>query len=461
MKRMAQRFGPAALLFFLPLVLAGWPNGLDRASAEARVAAPAAPSAAAAMATPAPSPAAKPEEVGLSSERLERITAAIERAVDDGRIAGGVALVARRGKIAYHRAVGLADRESKKPMRTDSLFRIASMTKPITSVAVMMLYEEGHFLLNQPVSDFLPEFKEMKVLDPAWPQDRTSPPGKLVPAARPITIRHLLTHTSGLTYHWNPRLARAYREANVPHGLLPYDGTIADGMKKLAALPLLFQPGDQWEYSLSDDVLGYLVEVVSGLPLDRFFEERIFKPLGMKDTHFYVPAEKMARLATAYTYYDGKGLEPIRDGQVVGEGEIQYSADYAYAAPRKLFAGGAGLSSTAEDYYRFCQMMLNGGELDGRRLLSRKSVELIRQDHVEGKLDAMGYGLGFGVASEPRHVTELGSVGAYWWGGFFYTSFVIDPKEELVAVFMGQLHPTGGLNLDTKVTRLAYQAIND
>jgi CubicO group peptidase (beta-lactamase class C family) len=337
------------------------------------------------------------------------------------------------------------------------------MTKPITSVAVMMLYEEGRFLLNQPVSDFLPEFKEMKVLDPPWPQDRTSPPGKLVDAARPVTIRHLLTHTAGLTYPGNARLSRAYREAEIPTGLLQYDGTIGEAVKKLAAQPLLFQPGDQWQYGLSDDVLGYLVEVVSGMPLDRFFEERIFKPLGMKDTHFYLPEEKRARLATTYTYYEDKGLAPIRDGQVVrlAEGEAGFSADYPYRGPRKLFAGGAGLSSTAEDYYRFCQILLNGGKLDGARLLSRKSVELISQNHVEDKVGEMGYGLGFGVTSEPKYRRELGSIGSYFWGGFFYTTFVIDPKEELVAIFMGQLQPTGGLNLDSKVIRLAYQAIDD
>jgi len=406
-------------------------------------------------------PTAVPEDVGLSSDRLERITRAIQTSVDEGRVAGGVMLVARRGKVVYLKAVGNADREAKRPMRTDSIFRICSMTKPITAVAVMMLYEEGRFMLNQPVADFIPEFKNMKVLDPPLPQDATSPPGSLVDAMRPITIMHLLTHTSGLTYHWNPRLGRAYREAGVPHGLGQSDQTIGEGIKKLAAQPLLFQPGDYWEYSLSNDVLGYLVEVVSGMPLDRFFEERIFKPLGMKDTYFYLPSDKVERLATAYTYYDGKGLEPIREGQVVKEGSTEYSADYPTRGPRKLFAGGAGLSSTAEDYYRFCQMMLNNGQLNGTRLLSRKSVELIRQNHVGGKLEQMGYGLSFGVISEPRFLTELGSVGTYYWGGFYYTSFVIDPKEDMIAVFMGQLHPTGGLNLDQKVIRLAYQAIQD
>ena len=420
---------------------------------------------AAAISTPASalaaSPTAAPEDVGLSSERLERIASVIQKSVDDGRIAGGVALVARRGKVAYLKAVGMADREAKKPMRTDSIFRICSMTKPLTSVAVMMLYEEGRFTLGQPVSDFIPEFKNMKVLDPPFPQDKTSPPGALVDAKRPITIRHLLTHTSGLTYHWNPRLGKAYTEAKMGHGLLQQEGTIGEAVKRLAAQPLLFQPGDAWEYSLADDVLGYLVEVVSGMPLDKFFQERIFKPLGMKDTGYYFSDEKAARLATAYTYYPDKGLQPIADGQVVKEGQLSYSADYPYRGPRTYFSGGGGLSSTAEDYYRFCQMMLNGGQLNGVRILSRKSVELISQNHVQGKLEEMGYGLGFGVTSEPKFLTELGSVGSYYWGGFYYTAFVIDPKEDLIAIFMGQLHPTGGLNLDDKAIRLAYQAIKD
>ncbi len=403
--------------------------------------------------------AAKPEDVGLSSERLDRIVSAIQRSVDEGRIAGGVSLVARHGKIVYFKAVGMADRESKKPMRTDAIFRICSMSKPITSVAVMMLYEEGRFTLNEPVSDFIPEFKNMQVLDPPWPQDRTSPPGATVPAKRPITIRYLLTHTSGLTYQWNPRLGKAYIEAGIGAGLLQQPGTIGEAVKKLAGIPLLFQPGDLWEYSLADDVLGYLVEVVSGMPLDRFLEKRIFKPLGMKDTEFFLPPEKVGRLATAYTYDPEKGLQPILDGQTVKEGQFSYSADYPYRGPRTYFSGGGGLCSTAQDYYRFCQMLLNGGELGGTRLLSRKSVELINQNHVQGKADDLGYGLGFGVISEPKFLTELGSLGSYYWGGFYYTSFVIDPKEDMVVVFMAQLHPTGGLDLDRKAILLPYQAI--
>jgi len=403
---------------------------------------------------------AKPEDVGLSSERLERIANAIQRSVDEGRIAGGVSLVARHGKIAYFKAVGMADREAHKPMAMDTIFRICSMSKPITSVAVMMLYEEGLFTLDEPISDFLPEFKSMKVLDPPWPQDKTSPPGALVDAQRPITIFHLLTHTSGLTYQWNARLGKAYQEAGIGSGISRHEGTIGDAVKKLATLPLLFQPGDVWEYSLADDVLGRLVEVVSGMPLDKFFEERLFRPLGMKDTGFFPPAEKVSRIARAYTYFADKGLEPILDDQVVKEGGFTYMADYPYRGARTYFSGGGGLCSTAEDYFHFCQMMLNGGELNGVRILSRKSVELMSQNQVQGKREE-GYGLGFGDIDQPKVLRELGTVGSYFWGGFYFTSFLIDPKEDLIAIFMGQLHPAGGLNLDSKAIHLSYQAIRD
>ncbi len=402
-----------------------------------------------------------PEDVGLSSERLERIARAIQKSVDDGRIAGGVALVARHGKIAYFRAVGMADRENHKPMRTDSIFRICSMSKPLTSVAVMMLYEEGRFELSDPVSDYLPEFQHMKVLDPPWPQDKTSPPGKLVDAKHPITIFQLLTHTSGLTYPWNPRVGKAYQEAHVGSGIKQQDGTIGEAVKRLATLPLLFEPGEYWEYSLSDDVLGRLVEVVSGMPFDKFLQQRLFQPLGMTDTYFYPPADKLPRLVAAYAYDEQKGLRPILAGQVREEGGFQYTADYPYNGPHTYFSGGGGLCSTAEDYYRFCQMMLNKGELNGVRILSRKSVELMSQNHVQGKPDGNGYGLGFGVNSESIQLKELGSVGTFYWGGFYYTSFVIDPKEDLIAIFMGQMNPPGGLNLSTKAITLAYQAIKD
>lgn len=400
-------------------------------------------------------PAAKPEAAGMSSERLERISKVVQQSIEEKRIAGAVTLVARHGHVVWFKAQGMSDREASKPMRTDSIFRICSMSKPITSVAVMMLYEEGKFLLEDPVSKYLPEFKNPKVLvKPANGQPYT------IPATREITIRDLLRHTSGLTYNWNDELGPWYKDAGVAHGLLPYDGTIGDSVKRLAPLPLLFNPGERFEYSLSVDVLGRLVEVVSGKPFDEFLRTRIFEPLGMKDTYFFPPDTKLDRLATAYTYYEGKGLNRFPDAPIT-EVTFTYSADYPYKGAKKLFSGGAGLTSTAEDYARFCQMMLNGGKWGNTRLLSRKSVELMTHDQL-GKIGPdQGFGLGFGVEGAKSPLAELGTPGTFNWGGFFYTGFSIDPKEELIVVFMGQLHPTGDLTLDRQVNELAYAAITD
>jgi CubicO group peptidase (beta-lactamase class C family) len=400
-------------------------------------------------------PTAKPESVGLSSERLARIGTRVQKDIDDKLIAGMVTLVIRHGQVAWFDAQGSADREAGKPMRKDSIFRICSMSKPITSVAVMILYEEGKFLLDDPVSKYLPEFKNMKVLvKPASGYPYT------IPANKEITIKDLLRHTSGLTYPWNADLGQAYDDAGVGDGLSQYDGTIADSVRRLATVPLLFNPGERYEYSLGMDVLGRLVEVISGMPFDQFLKTRIFDPLGMKDTYFYPPDDKVARLATVYTYYDGKGLARFPDAPIV-EGTEHYTADYPYKGPKKLFSGGAGLCSTAMDYARFCQMMLGGGKLGDVRILSRKSVELMSHDQL-GKIDRdHGYGLGFGVAGAKAPLDELGTVGSFNWGGFYYTSFEIDTKEDMVIVSMAQLHPTGGLGLNAEVKVLAYQAIDD
>jgi CubicO group peptidase (beta-lactamase class C family) len=400
-------------------------------------------------------PAAKPESVGLSSERLERISSVVQKDIDDKRIAGAVTLVVRHGKVAWFKGQGMLDRESGKNMPTDAMFRICSMSKPITTVAAMMLYEEGKFLLDDPVSKYLPEFKNAKVLvKPAQGEPYT------IPASKEITIRDLMRHTSGMTYQWNPDLGPMYEKADVASGLLPYDGTIGDSVKHLAALPLLFNPGDRFEYSLSVDVLGRLVEVLSGKPLDEFFRTRIFEPLGMKDTYFYPPDSKIGRLATAYTYYPEKGLNRFPDTPI-REGSFVYSADYPTRGAKKLFSGGAGLVSSAMDYARFCQMMLDEGKVGNTRLLSRKTVELMTHDQL-GKIGPdQGFGLGFGIDGVKAPLSELGSPGTYAWGGFFYTAFTIDPKEQMIVIFMAQLHPTGDLTLDRQVHELAYQAIND
>jgi CubicO group peptidase (beta-lactamase class C family) len=400
-------------------------------------------------------PLARPESVGLSSQRLERIDAAVQGTIDAKRIAGAVTLVARRGRVVWLKAQGMADRESGRPMRTDTIFRICSMTKPITSLAVMMLYEEGRFLLEDPVSTYLPAFAHPKILvKPASGEPYS------IPATREITIRDLLRHTSGLTYHWNADLGPLYNAAKVAHGLLPYDGTIQENVERLAGVPLLFNPGERWEYGLGVDVLGRLVEVVSGRPLDEFLRMRIFEPLGMKDTCFYPPESALERLAVAYTFYKDKGLNRFPETPIT-EGPFVYSADYPYRGPRKLFSGGAGLTSTAMDYLRFCQMMLDGGRAGTARLLSRKSIELMTQDQL-GRVSAdEAFGLGFGIEGVKTPLSELGSPGAYNWGGFFFTAFTIDPKEQMIVIFLAQLHPAEGVSLDRQVNALAYQAIVD
>ncbi len=395
----------------------------------------------------------KPETVGLSSERLERIGATVQRSIDDKLIAGAVTLVVRRGQVAWFKAQGMADREAGKAMRLDTMFRICSMTKPITSVAVMMLYEQGYFLLEDPVSKYLPEFKNTRV----YVQPATGEPYS-IPASRKITIRDLLRHTSGLTYQWNPVLGPLYKNANIASGLLPYDGTIEDSVKRLAGVPLLFNPGDRWEYSLGTDVLGRLVEVISGMPLDQFFRDRIFVPLGMKDTFFYPPDDKLDRLAAVYTYYPDRGLNRFPETPIT-EGSFSYSADYPYRGPKKLFSGGAGLVSTAQDYLRFCQMMLDGGRVGNIQLLSRASVELMTHDQL-GKISSdQSFGLGFGIDGIKTPLAEVGSAGEYKWGGFYYTAFSIDPKEQLIVIFMAQLHPTGDLSIDRQVDSLAHTAL--
>jgi len=401
-------------------------------------------------------PTASPESVGLSSERLGRITAAVDESIKDKQIAGAVTMVVRHGKVAWLKPQGMLDREAGKAMPADAMFRICSMSKPITSVAVMMLYEEGRFQLGDPISKYLPEFKDPKVL--VKPANGGTPYS--IPATREITIRDLLRHTSGLTYNWNETLGKMYDDANVATGLLEYDGTIADNVKRLAAQPLLFQPGERWEYSLGVDVLGRLVEVVSGMPLDEFFRKRIFEPVGMKDSYFYLPQEKLSRLAVAYGIFEGKEATRFPDKPVV-DGLLTYDASYPIAGPKKLFSGGGGLVSTAEDYARFCQMMLDNGMVNGKRLLSRKTVELMTHDQL-GKIGPdQGFGLGFGVDGVKGPMDELGSPGEFGWGGFFYTSFTIDPKEQMIVIFMAQLHPAADVNIQNRVKTLVYEAIND
>ena len=397
-------------------------------------------------------PKASPKSVGLSQERLDRITAVMRRHVDDGLLAGAVAIIVRDGKLAYLQSAGMRDKEQQVEMSPDTIFRIASMSKPITSVAVMMLYEEGRFQLKDPISKFIPEFKAPKVLIKEGSQEQ------LVPAHREITIRHLLTQTSGLTYQWDPRVGQKYKDAGITHGLIQDDHLLSDDMKKLGQMPLVHQPGEAWNYGLSTDVLGRLVEVASGLPFDEFLRKRIFEPLRMKDTCFFLPQDKVSRLAAVYGP-DPNGLLKRLGNGVLGEGPLVCTVTYPYEGQRRYLSGGGGLCSTVPDYARFAQMLLNGGELDGVRLLSPTTVKMMSTDQVGDLNRDTGFGLGFGVTRNLREGGELTSVGAYRWGGFWYTTFFIDPAQKMVGVCMAQLYPSGKATLNDQFEALAHQAI--
>lgn len=404
-------------------------------------------------------PRAEPDQVGLSAERLQRIAPVMESYIDEGALAGSLVLIARHGKVAHLESFGAMDREQGKSMREDTMFRIASMTKAVTSVAAMMLYEEGSFLLEDPISKYIPAFKEPQVLVPNAGEDQGY---ELVPAKREITIRDLLRHTSGISYGFWGRehLGQLYVEAGISDGLIQTEGTIGDMVEKLASLPLIGQPGEVWEYGLNTDVLGYLVEVVSGQSLEAFFQERIFVPLKMQDTHFFLPLDKLPRLAAVYRPGD-KGIERVPETKQ-RVGAAVYTTDYHYSGPRSYFSGGAGLVSTISDYTRFLQALLNGGELEGTRLLSRKTVEMMTVNHI-GDLDTLtpgyGFGLGFSFHEGAGVSGHIESIGTYAWGGFFYTDFWVDPQEQMIGVFMAQIYPWGDLDAHEKFRILSYQAI--
>ena len=396
----------------------------------------------------------EPAEVHVIAERLDRIDGAIERAIEAGEIPGAVALVARHGKIVYHRAFGNADVASGKSMATDSIFRIASMTKAVTSVATMVLYEQGRFQLSDPISDYLPEFAEMRVIS-KMADDGTI--AETVPATQPIRIIDLLTHTSGIGYAFIPGdLHKTYTEAGLIEGATGRNMVLEEQMKLLAKQPLAFEPGSKWQYGLNTDVLGYLIQKVSGQRLDEFFEQNILGPLRMDDTYFYLPDDKRNRLVTLYAEIEGKGLVPS-DGT---EADIKLDdPNYPIKGARTYFSGGAGLSSTASDYARFIQMLLNEGELDGVRVLSRKSVELMRTARFDNTGDAVpDIGLGFNVVGDLGKYGELGTSGTYSWGGAFNTRFWIDPEEGMIAVFMSQVRPSTS-NIATTFNTLVYQAL--
>lgn len=395
----------------------------------------------------------KPESVGMSSERLQRLNQLIERKIKEEKVVGALTLVARRGKLVHLATAGQADLEAKKPLKSDAIFRIYSMTKPITTVAAMMLYEEGKFQIDDPVAMYLPEFKDVQVYGEG---------GALVKPKSPMTIRHLMAHTSGLTYGFfgNTPVDQQYRAAN----LLGSESTLAEFTQKLAKLPLLFHPGEQWNYGVNTDVLGRLVEVWSGLTLDEFMRQRIFKPLGMNDTGFDVPAAKLDRFTTNYQW----GMNPLAVGEATGKRSVgDHPSKSRYASPAKFYSGGGGLVSTGQDYLRFCQMLLNGGVLDGVRLLSPKSIQLMTSDHTKhARLPQSGvtlgggaaFGLGFRVVTDSAENQRIGSVGTFDWSGAASTSFFIDPQEQLIAIFMTQKMPFD-IRLMADFRTVVYQAI--
>ncbi|MBA1147690.1 beta-lactamase family protein [Ectothiorhodospiraceae bacterium WFHF3C12] len=400
--------------------------------------------------------------------------------VDREKLAGLSVLVHRKGGTAYFGTAGHMDREAGKPMTEDTIFRIYSMTKPVTSVAVMMLYEEGRFQLDDPIAKFIPELDNMKVM---VGKDVTAP--TLEPTHEPITIRQLLTHTAGLTYGFMMSAAvdAMYREYQVDFALADPASTPGDLVKRLGEIPLLCQPGSEWNYSVATDVLGHFVEVLSGQTLAEFFRERILGPLGMHDTAFTVAEEKIDRFAAMYGPPSGQGLAGVnaaRDPNEIRrepEGGLKLldaPQNSRFRGQLRLFSGGGGLTSTAGDYLRFCRMLLGGGELDGVRLLSRKTVAYMTRNHLPGDLadmgqprfsetsyEGVGFGLGFSVMLDPAKAQIMGTPGEYAWGGAASTGFWIDPGEEMIVILMTQLMPSSTYAIRRELRVLSYQALID
>jgi CubicO group peptidase (beta-lactamase class C family) len=401
-----------------------------------------------------------PVEVGLSSAGLARVDEHVRtRYVDAGRIAGALTLVARRGKVAFFSPVGLMDRERARPMTPDTIFRIYSMTKPVASVALMMLHEQGAFQLADPVHKWLPSWEHLRVYKYGqYPNFVT------VAAERAMTVRDLLTHTSGLSYGIMERthLDAAYRKLSVGDG----QGTLADMMEKLSLLPLAFSPGTRWGYSVATDAVARLVEILSGERFDEYLHRHIFQPLGMVDTGFTVPADKVPRYASNYIRSVDGGMTLFDD-----------AADSKYARPRTLFTGSSGLVSTAGDYLRFAEMLRRGGEIDGVRILGPRTIRFMTSNHLPGGADlaaiatessfaetryeGVGFGLGFHVNIDPVRTQVPGSAGEFGWGGMASTAFWVDPVEELTVVFMTQLVPSSALHIRSELKSILYGALID
>ena len=396
-----------------------------------------------------------PSQVGVSAKRLSRLDRMCEEAIEEGKVPGIVALVARHGQIVYHKAFGTADQLARRPLQVTDIFRIASQTKAITSTAVMMLWEEGLFQLDDPIGKYIPEFKETGVLKTFNEEDVT---WTTEPVKTPITIRHLLTHTSGLGYgviDGDPRFTKMYAKAGVTDLFTTEPITIEESVKRLATLPLHHHPGEKYTYSEGLDVLGYFIEIVSGKPFNVFLQERLFGPLGMHDTAFYLPEDKASRLVA---------VQKPEEGAWVRYPVTFYDPDYPIKGAKIFFSGGAGLCSTSIDYANFLQMYVNGGRLGKVRILSRTTVETIMRNQV-GALFGNGdkhYGLAFGVVTEQGKAKGgQGSVGTFDWGGYFNTQYFADPKEGIVGILMKQTQAAAEDDTSWKFRQLVGQVVDD
>jgi len=399
---------------------------------------------------------AAPETVGMSSERLNRLDGVLQNAVTQSSVPGVSALIVRNGKIVYYKAFGMADNAANRPLKRDDIFRIASMSKAITSTAVMMLWEEGKFQLDDPISKYIPEFKIQTVLKNFKFQDSTY---TTEPVKSEITIRHLLTHTSGLGYgviDADERFKAMYHKAGIVDLFTTEPVKIGDNIKKLAKLPLHHHPGEKYVYSEGLDVLGYFIELMSGMPFDEFLRKRLFEPLGMGDTYFYLPDAKAGRLVA---------IQKPQNGQWVRYPNTFYDTDYPIKGAKTFFSGGAGLSSTAKDYATFLLMYLNGGELNGKRFLSRTTIQTILSNQVGdllgGEKSNSSQGLAFGLLNKAgEDKGAKGSAGTFEWGGYFNTNYFADPKEKIIGVIMKQTQSSND-NLNNLFRQMIYQSLDD
>jgi CubicO group peptidase (beta-lactamase class C family) len=392
--------------------------------------------------------------VGMSADRLALIDGMCREAVEEAQIPGLVALVVKNGTIVYHKAFGMADNESERILKRDDIFRIASQTKAITSTAVMMLWEEGKFRLDDPISKYIPEFENAQVLDTLY-EDGTY---LTKPAEKEITIRHLITHTSGIGYGViddDERFQKIYYKAGITDLFTTENITIEESVKKLAKLPLHHNPGENWTYSEGLDVLGYFIEIVSGIPLDDFFRQRIFDPLEMDDTWFYLPKSKYRRLVS---------IQKKENDNWIKYPTTFYDPEYPVKGAKRFFSGGAGLSSTAKDYATFLQMYLNNGELNGVRLLSRTTIQFMMGNQISDLWGDSGayYGLAFSVIDQKgQDMGGRGSAGTFEWGGYFNTQYFADPKEKIIGILMKQTQDTDSDNTGWKFRQLVGQAVDD